>query len=104
MELLLHVLLNSQRTVPLVHSNYTSLTLTRNLTNLQEIFIKAGKVETLGMGLVYFFSQLFFEVGEGEGLSLEAKGDFGDFVKWAVDAAKETLRRSVEMLANASRK
>jgi len=53
------------------------------------------------MGLVYFLSQVFFEAGEAEGLALGGQEEFGAFVKWAVDVAKETLRRSVEMLSSA---
>jgi nucleolar MIF4G domain-containing protein 1 len=56
----------------------------RNRGPLQEIVLKATKINTLAMGLAYFLSEPFNELPDSSGL-----------VGWGVEVAKEALRTSV---------
>ena len=48
--------------------------------------VKAGRIQTLATGLVYFISEAF------------RSGEEGDLVKWASEIAKETLRDGVDVI------
>jgi nucleolar MIF4G domain-containing protein 1 len=50
----------------------------RNRGSVEEIFLKASRIENLGLGLVFFMSDTF-------------KGEHG-FSAWASSVAKETLQ------------
>lgn len=60
-------------------SDYPS---TRNRGALEEIFLKASRIESLGLGLVFFMSNAF-------------KGEDG-FLIWASALAKETLQTGMD--------
>ncbi len=55
------------------------------------MFIKATRMETLALGLVYFLGQAF---GQGK----EQDGGSG-FIKWATKVAVETLRTGIDIVA-----
>jgi nucleolar MIF4G domain-containing protein 1 len=57
---------------------------------LEEVFIKAVKVEALSMGLVYCISDLIMK-GERKEEKL---------IKWACNIATETLRMGVDVVLN----
>jgi nucleolar MIF4G domain-containing protein 1 len=60
-------------------SDYPSM---RNRGSLEEIFLKASRIENLGLGLVFFMSSTF-------------KGEDG-FLTWASSVAKETLQTGMD--------
>lgn len=90
-ELFTQIFVNSQRPTPLVTSDLRNIPFTRNRNAIEEIFIKASRVQALAMGLVYFLSQTFKVQSEPEdGLS--------KFLRWAVNVAKDTLRTGVDLV------
>lgn len=91
-EVFIHIFVNSQRTTPIVHMDMDSLTLTRNRATIEEIFIKATRVQTLAMGLVYCLSAMAKDTSAGD-------GDFSKFLRWAIGVAKETLRTGVDLVS-----
>jgi nucleolar MIF4G domain-containing protein 1 len=50
--------------------------------SVEEIFLEASRIENLGLGLVFFMSNMF-------------KGENG-FLTWASSVAKETLQTGME--------
>ncbi|KDR78859.1 hypothetical protein GALMADRAFT_244494 [Galerina marginata CBS 339.88] len=90
-ELLTQIFINSQRTTPLVTSDFNNVTFTRNRNAIEEIFIKGSRVQALAMGLVYFFSEAFKATPDPD-------SNFSRFLRWAVDVAKEALRTGVDLL------
>jgi nucleolar MIF4G domain-containing protein 1 len=91
-EVFTHIFVNSQRTTPIVHMDMDSLTLTRNRATIEEIFMKATRVQALAMGLVYFLSAMAKDTSVGD-------GEFSKFLRWAIGLAKETLRTGVDMVS-----
>ncbi|KIK62995.1 hypothetical protein GYMLUDRAFT_163506 [Collybiopsis luxurians FD-317 M1] len=89
-ELFVNLFLSSQSKSPLVGLEVSS---SRNRAPIEEIFIKASRLQTLSMGLVYFFSK---------GLSLEEAHDVDPnvikLVQWGVDIAKDTLRTGLDIV------
>lgn len=73
---------------PLISSNPKDLPTTRNRGAIEEIFIKATRIQTLAMGLVYFMSEAF----NGE----DSSGESEKLVKWASRVAKDTLRTMID--------
>jgi len=64
---------------------------TRNRGPVEEIFIKASRVEALAMGLVYFLTESFRDVDE-------MPDGTRKLVKWASGVAKDTLRTGVDVV------
>ncbi|KAJ7650126.1 hypothetical protein FB45DRAFT_887044 [Roridomyces roridus] len=58
----------------------------RNRGAVEEIFIKASRIEALAMGLVYFMTEAFRDADEMK------------LVKWASGVAKDTLRTGVDVV------
>lgn len=87
-ELLLQVFISSQLSTPAIAENSQTLleAATRNRAALEEIFTKVTRIESLAAGLLYFVSEAFRK---------EAKTD--EFVAWAVDVVKATLRTGVNI-------
>ncbi|KAI0091308.1 hypothetical protein BDY19DRAFT_991875 [Irpex rosettiformis] len=83
-EMFTHVLISTQLPTPILSSDPKDFPTTRNRGPLEEVFIKATRLETLALGLVYFLSQIFDQGREQNGGS--------GFVKWATKVAIETLR------------
>lgn len=69
----------------------TSVPTTRNRGTLEEVFMKATRMEALALGLIYFLSKemprLKSEDGEGS-------------VKWATGVAVDTLRTGLDVIPN----
>ncbi|KAJ7158634.1 hypothetical protein C8R46DRAFT_1178090 [Mycena filopes] len=87
LKLFVQLFLSSQVATPLA----AAVPATRNRGPVEEIFIKASRVETLAMGLVYFLTEAFRDVAElDEGV--------GKLVKWGSGVAKETLRAGVDVI------
>ncbi|EDR08399.1 uncharacterized protein LACBIDRAFT_297002 [Laccaria bicolor S238N-H82] len=84
-ELLIQLFIASQKSAPLVVSNFDEVVLTRNRSVVEEIFIKAARIENLATGLVYFMTEAFRD------LSMKEDG-LSKFLGWAVALARETLQ------------
>ncbi|TFK70346.1 MIF4G-domain-containing protein [Pluteus cervinus] len=90
-DLLLEVFINSQLSTPvLVITSIDFSALTTDRRSLEEIFIKAAKLENLAMGLVYFMTESFRKVGGDD--------EFVKFVKRAQSIARDTLRTGLDVI------
>ncbi|KAG6853988.1 hypothetical protein C0991_011851 [Blastosporella zonata] len=87
-ELLIQTFICSQRTSPMITMDIPT---TRNRGAIEEIFIKATRIQTLAMGLVYFLSEAFRDV-------LQDGDEKGKLIKWASGLAKDTLRTGVDII------
>ncbi|KIK94383.1 hypothetical protein PAXRUDRAFT_828062 [Paxillus rubicundulus Ve08.2h10] len=76
-ELLVQIFVASQASSPLL-TNSSKEQSSRDRGAVEEIFVKATKIENLGLGLIFFLSDAF-------------KGEEG-LVKWASTVARETLQ------------
>lgn len=84
-ELFVHTLANTQLATPLLAEGRTEdLPTTRNRGPLEEVFLRGSKIQTVALGLVYFFQTAF-------------KGEEG-FLKWASQVALDTLRTGMELV------
>ncbi|KAF7977509.1 hypothetical protein HWV62_3486 [Athelia sp. TMB] len=82
-----YLFIASQVSTPVLGS---ALPTTRNRGAVEEIFIKATRIEALALGLVYFLSkEVSITDGDGEGL-----------VKWASGVAIDTLRTGMDIAPN----
>ncbi|THV07360.1 hypothetical protein K435DRAFT_833689 [Dendrothele bispora CBS 962.96] len=82
-ELLIQLFLSTQSSTPLIAKGIS----TRNRAVVEEVFVKASRVQALSMGLVFFLSRNFSE-NDVDGLDESTS----KLVKWGVEVAKETLR------------
>ncbi|KAG7451246.1 uncharacterized protein BT62DRAFT_926904 [Guyanagaster necrorhizus] len=92
-EMLCQLFISTQTSSPLIGSNAETLSIMRNRVAIEEVFIKATKVQNLAMGLVYFlsnFTQDDVVIGE----------TMVKFIRWATEVAKDTLRTVVNVIPN----
>ncbi|KAJ3920139.1 hypothetical protein F5877DRAFT_89598 [Lentinula edodes] len=82
-QLFIYLFLSSQSKSPLISANTSS---SRNRSSIEEVFIKASRLQTLAIGLVFFLSKR---------LSL-AEND--ELVKWGTEIAKDTLRSRLDIV------
>ena len=82
-ELFVQIFVASQASSPILAEDANEQA-SRNRGAVEDIFIKATRIENLGLGLVFFLSNAF---KGGEGL-----------VKWACTVAKETLQTRMNEL------
>jgi nucleolar MIF4G domain-containing protein 1 len=73
---------NSQLSTPILSGE---LPYTRNKHPLEEIFIKATRIQALAMGLVYFLTEM-------------KKVSKEEFIQWACTIAIDTLRTGVDVI------
>ncbi|KAJ3536451.1 hypothetical protein NM688_g6834 [Phlebia brevispora] len=90
LELFAHLLIDTQLSTPLLSSDPKSYPTTRNRGPLEEVFIKATRVQALALGLIYFLGEYFRKTKEDEGT---------DFLNWAAKVAIDTLRTGVDVVA-----
>ncbi|KAI0694615.1 hypothetical protein BC835DRAFT_1415230 [Cytidiella melzeri] len=90
-ELFAHLLIDTQLPTPLLNLNPKDFPLSRNRGPLEEVFIKATKVETLALGVAYFLDHTFRQ-SRGE-------EDSSGFINWATKVAVETLRTGIDVIA-----
>jgi nucleolar MIF4G domain-containing protein 1 len=83
---------SSQVSTPLLDLSIERLPTTRNRRAVEEIFIKATRIENLAMGLMYFLSEIFKSDGDN--------GEMSTFLKWGCDLAKDTLRTGMDIIPN----
>lgn len=81
-ELFMQIFVASQGSSPMLMDHVNELD-SRNRGAIENIFMKATKIENLGLGLVYFLSHAFYEDG---------------FLKWASLVAKETLQSGMDFI------
>jgi nucleolar MIF4G domain-containing protein 1 len=91
MDMFTHVLVNSQLSTPLLGTNPDDFPSTRNRGPLEEIFIKASRIDTLALGIAYFLNQTY---GQGK-----KQKDTSTFIHWASKVAIETLRTGIDVVA-----
>jgi nucleolar MIF4G domain-containing protein 1 len=92
-ELFIQIFINSQRSTPLVAQDVMKLDFTRNRNVVEEIFLKASRIQALAMGLIYFLSKTFQDnSGSDDG--------FSKFIYWAVGVAKDTLRTGIDVVTS----
>ena len=86
-DLVKYLFVASQVSTPVLGS---ALPTTRNRGAVEEVFIKAARIEALALGLVYFLSKEMSTTDrDGEGL-----------VKWAGGVAIDTLRTGMDIVPN----
>ncbi|KAF6754394.1 MIF4G/MA4 domain-containing protein [Ephemerocybe angulata] len=90
-ELISQILFASQLTSPLLTDDLSTVSLTKNRTPIEEIFIKASKVDTLAMGLAYFLAEEFRSLRKEE-------DSVSKFLSWGVALATETLRSGLDFV------
>lgn len=88
-ELLLQVFISSQTATPLIDTN--QLPTTRNRAAIEEVFVKATRIQNLAMGLVYFMTHSFSKYSYEDEMLVK-------FVKWANGLALDTLRTGVDII------
>ncbi|KAL4072651.1 hypothetical protein V8B97DRAFT_1885612 [Scleroderma yunnanense] len=81
-ELFIQIFVASQGSSPVLMDHVDDLG-SRNRGVIEDIFMKATKIENLGLGLVFFLSHAFREEG---------------FLKWASLVAKETLQSGMDYI------
>ncbi|KAG2128063.1 hypothetical protein BD769DRAFT_1667627 [Suillus cothurnatus] len=81
-ELFIQLFIASQVSSPMLSNDSGDYPSVRNRGSVEEIFLKASRIENLGLGLVFFMSNTF-------------KGEDG-FLTWASSVAKETLQTGME--------
>lgn len=85
-ELFTHIFCDVQLSAPLLGADPKELPDTKNRGPLEEVFIKASKLETLSLGLLYFLGQRYIQETEHP------------FLHWAAKVATETLRTGVDII------
>ncbi|KAG2038909.1 armadillo-type protein [Suillus americanus] len=81
-ELFIQLFIASQVSSPMLSNESGDYPSMRNRGSLEEIFLKASRIENLGLGLVFFMSNTF----KGEDV----------FSTWASSVAKETLQTGMD--------
>ncbi|KAL0574986.1 suppressor of glycerol defect [Marasmius crinis-equi] len=89
-ELFVNIFLSSQSSSPLIEVGTSA---TRNRGSVEEIFLKATKLQTLAMGILFFFSKMFRFEGDDK-LGEETKR----LVKWGVGVAKDTIQTGLDIV------
>jgi len=91
-ELFTQIFVNSQRPTPLVTSDLKSSIFTSNRNVIEEIFVKASRIQALAIGIAYFLAETF------KCNKSDPEDGFSKFLGWAIDVAKDTLRTGVDMV------
>ncbi|EPQ54380.1 hypothetical protein GLOTRDRAFT_130697 [Gloeophyllum trabeum ATCC 11539] len=91
-EFFIQLFISSQATNPTEQVAPRDAPLTRNRAAIEQIFIRATRIEALALGLLYFLSEAFRHENEEDSR--------GKLVKWAVDVAKDTLNTGMDIVPN----
>ncbi|CCM01388.1 uncharacterized protein FIBRA_03439 [Fibroporia radiculosa] len=87
-ELFTHIFISTQLSTPLLNVDPENMPTTRNRSPLEEVFMKAARMQTLAIGLVYFARQAFNESDDNSG-----------YLNWASQVARDTLRTGIDIVA-----
>jgi len=68
-----------------------SIPTTRNRGALEQVFIKATRIESLALGLLFFLQKNMSQPGDGDSEQL---------VKWATGIAVDTLRTGMDVVTS----
>jgi nucleolar MIF4G domain-containing protein 1 len=90
-ELLVQIFISSQVVTPVFSNDPKLLPTTRNREAVEKIFIKATRIQTLAMGLVYFMSEAFRDISEEE-------ENIAKLIKWANSVGNDTLQTGVDVV------
>lgn len=90
-ELFTHLLISTQLPTPFLSSDPKDYPSTRNRAPIEEVYIKATRIQALAFGLVYFLGEIFLQ-------EIDENGGKG-FLKWANKVAVDTLRTGVDVVA-----
>ncbi|TFK50018.1 ARM repeat-containing protein [Heliocybe sulcata] len=90
-ELFIQLFISSQASSPTDQIVTKDTPLARNRAAIEQIFIKATRIETLALGLLYFLGEAFRDDSEDGRV---------ETVKWAVEVAKDTLRTGMDVIPN----
>jgi len=71
-----------------------SVTFTRNRNAIEEIFLKASRIQALAMGLVYFLTEILKEQKS------QPEDGFSKYMEWAVGVAKDTLQAGIDVVTS----
>jgi len=88
----IQLFISSQASTPTYQAITKDTPLTRNRAAVEQIFIKATRIETLALGLLYFLGEAFRDEDDEDGRA--------EAVKWAVEVAKDTLRTGMDVIPN----
>jgi nucleolar MIF4G domain-containing protein 1 len=83
-----HLSIATQVSVPVLGD---SIPTTRNREALEQVFIKATRMESLRLGLLYFLQKVMTQPREGDSEQL---------VKWATGVAMDTLKTGMDIVPN----
>lgn len=86
-ELLTQIFISTQISTPLLSSDPKDHPASKNRGSIEEVFIKATKMQTLALGLIYFIGETFKSDEEGI------------LVKWASQVAIDTLRTGMDVIS-----
>ncbi|KAJ3808183.1 hypothetical protein F5876DRAFT_90169 [Lentinula aff. lateritia] len=89
-QLFVYLFLSSQSKSPLISANTSS---SRNRSSIEEVFVKASRLQTLAMGLVFFLSKRL-SLAEND----EIDQEIAKLVKWGTEIAKDTLRSRLDIV------
>ncbi|KZT00798.1 ARM repeat-containing protein [Laetiporus sulphureus 93-53] len=89
-ELLSQIFISTQVSTPLLSGERNVFPTTRNRGPLEEVFMKATRMQNLSVGLIHFISEAF------KGDNSEDNG----FIKWASQVAKDTLRTGMDIVTS----
>ncbi|KIM84076.1 hypothetical protein PILCRDRAFT_818381 [Piloderma croceum F 1598] len=84
----IHLFIATQASVPVLGN---SIPTTRNRGALEQVFIKATRMESLALGLLFFLQKE---------MSQPRDGDSEQLVKWATGVALDTLRTGMDVVTN----
>ena len=87
---MMHTFISSQISSPLISSDAKDIPKTRNRGPLEEVFIKTTRIQTLSLGLMYFFNEVIKQ-------EVENIDDSG-FLSWATKVALDTLRTGLDVV------
>jgi nucleolar MIF4G domain-containing protein 1 len=83
-----HLFIATQVSVPVLGN---SIPTTRNRGALEQVFIKATRMESLALGLLFFLQKE---------MSQPRDRDSEQLVKWATGVAMDTLRTGMDVVTN----
>lgn len=89
-ELFTHLFCSTQLSTPLLSADPKDHPTTRNRGPIEEVFIKASRLQTLSLGLSFFL---------GENFASDAEHEESSFIEWAAKTALDTLRTGTDMVA-----
>lgn len=92
-ELFAQINISTQVSAPVVGPDPSGIPNTRNRGPIEEVFIRATKVTTLALGLIFF-------LGEVTAKEFDQSQTGSQFLGWANMVALDTLRMGMDVIPN----